>query len=94
VHAHAFRHTIVGRLMNAGTSLEVVSKYMEHKSLDTTSTHYWVANVQELHETLDNPMTGSYQKKIRDDELKDTKIAVLCKKSEGKGGYMRGAGRS
>jgi len=80
VHPHAFRHTIVGRLMDAGNSLEVVSKYMGHKSLDTTSTHYWVANVQELHESLNNPMTGSYQESARDDKLKDTEIEVLRKK--------------
>jgi site-specific recombinase XerD len=80
VHAHAFRHTIVGRLMDAGNSLELVSKYMGHKSLDTTSSHYWVANVQELHENLNNPMTGSYQGAVRDEELKDTELAVLRKK--------------
>ena len=81
VHPHAFRHTIVGRLMDAGNSLEVVSKYMGHKSLDTTSAHYWVANVQELHENLNNPMTGSYQDKARDEDLKDVELEVQRKKA-------------
>jgi integrase len=80
VHAHCFRHTIVGRLMDAGNSLETVSKYMGHKSLDTTSTHYWVANVQELHETMINPMSGAYQEEVRDEEMKDLEIRLLREK--------------
>ena len=80
VHPHAFRHTIVGRLMDAGNSLEVVSKYMGHKSVDTTSSHYWVATVQELHDNLNNPMTGSYQDKDRDRDLVDLELQVLCQK--------------
>ena len=77
VHPHAFRHTIVGNLMDAGNSLEVVSKFMGHKSLDTTSSHYWVANVQELHENMNNPLTGNVQEGERVDELKDMELAVL-----------------
>jgi site-specific recombinase XerD len=80
MHPHAFRHTIVGWLMDAGNSLEVVSKYMGHKSLDTTSSHYWVADVQHLHESLNNPMTGSYQDNVRDEDLKDKELEVLRKK--------------
>jgi len=38
VHAHAFRHTLVGKLMQtAGNDLSTVSKFMGHKSSDTTS---------------------------------------------------------
>ena len=80
VHPHAFRHTIVSRLMDAGNSLEVVSKFMGHKSLDTTSSAYWVANVQDLHDTLNNPITGAYQEADRNEELKNTEIEVLRKK--------------
>ena len=66
--------------MDAGNSLEIVSKYMGHKSADTTNTHYWVANAQELHDNLKNPITGSYQEQTRDEEIKIVEIAVLRKK--------------
>ena len=81
VSAHPFRHTIVGRLMDAGNSLEVTSKYMGHKSLDTTSTHYWVADAQQLHENLNNPMTGAFQEKVRDEDLRDKELEVQRKKT-------------
>lgn len=48
VHPHMFRHTLVGRLMEAGNSLEVVSKFMGHQSVTTTSRFYWVATPLQL----------------------------------------------
>eukprot|EP00959_Pyramimonas_sp_CCMP1952_P409072 8572793-Pyramimonas_sp.AAC.1 len=61
MHAHAFRHTIVGKLMHAGNPMELVSKFMGHKSVNITSQHYWVPTTQEIHNKLKNPFDGQLQ---------------------------------
>ena len=58
VHAHAFRHTLVGRLADAGDSLDVISKFIGHKSAAVTTKYYWTVSVQELHEKMNNPFAG------------------------------------
>ena len=68
VHAHAFRHTIVGELMDAGNSMDVVSKYMGHASVSTTAKNYWVPTVTELYEKLQNPFTGTLQQQAQTEE--------------------------
>jgi integrase len=55
VYPHAFRHTIVGKLMDEGNSSEVVSKFMGHSSVDTTMNYYWVKTIDELTRDLKNP---------------------------------------
>jgi len=70
VHPHAFRHTIVGKLMDAGNKLEVVSKFMGHKSVQTTSQHYWLADIEKLCETMNNPfMETSHRDATESKEL-------------------------
>jgi integrase len=71
VHPHAFRHTIVGELVDAGNSIDVVSKYMGHAQVSTTAQYYWVPTVTELHDKLKNPFTGQLQQvQETEDELK------------------------
>ena len=65
VHVHSFRHTIVGKLMDAGNDIQTVSKFIGHSSIDTTSKHYWLRNINDLQDSLKNPFFGTY---IRDDE--------------------------
>ena len=85
VHPHAFRHTIVGELIDAGNSMEIVSKYMGHRQVSTTAQNYWVPTIMELHEKLQNPFTGQMQQQNeteeelkRDREMLRTKLdAVL-----------------
>jgi integrase len=55
VQAHSFRHTLVGKLMDAGNRIEVVSKFMGHSSVDTTMTYYWLKNIEELSNEINNP---------------------------------------
>ncbi len=55
VHPHAFRHTIVGKLIDGGNSTELVSKFMGHSSTDTTLKFYYVKTVDELARELKNP---------------------------------------
>ena len=80
VHPHAFRHTIVGQLIDAGNSMEVISKFMGHKSVDVTSNHYWVANVQELHDSIKNPITGAFQEHTRENDLSKLEVELLRQK--------------
>ena len=82
VHPHAFRHTIVGNLMDAGNSMEVTSKFMGHKSTRTTHNHYWVADVQELQELMDNPMTGAAHDRHEALEALRLQVEVLQRKKE------------
>jgi len=62
VHAHLFRHTIVGKLMKFN-SAEVVSKFMGHTHVDTTLNFYWLASAEDLVQDMNNPFTGVYNSK-------------------------------
>ena len=66
VHPHAFRHTIVGQLIDAGNLMEIVSKFMGHAYVSTTATSYWVPNVLELAEKMNNPFTGQFQQRVQE----------------------------
>ena len=61
MHAHAFRYTVVGKLIECGNSIEKASKYMGHKSVKTTEKFYFVSTIKEL--KLNNPFTGTYHRK-------------------------------
>jgi len=61
VHMHSFRHTIVGKLMDAGNDIQTVSKFIGHSSIDTTNKHYWLRNITDLQDSLKNPFFGSYR---------------------------------
>jgi site-specific recombinase XerD len=76
VHAHAFRHTIVGKLIEVGNSMEVVSKFIGHKNSAITEKNYWVTNIKELNQQMNNPFTGTYQTKqsIIENETKDSEL--------------------
>ena len=82
MHPHAFRHTIVGQLIDAGNPMEVVSKYMGHKSVDVTSNHYWVASAQELHDRINNPFTGAHQMQLAADEGLQRDVELLRLKKD------------
>ena len=72
VHPHAFRHTIVGKLMAEGNSADVVSKFMGHASTDTTIKYYWIQTIEELTKNLKNPFIDYKPSKQEiDDELFD-----------------------
>ena len=68
VHPHAFRHTIVGELIDAGNSMDVVSKYMGHANVSTTANNYWVPTVTELYDKLQHPFTGQLQQQAHTEE--------------------------
>lgn len=74
VQAHSFRHTLVGKLMDAGNRIEVVSKFMGHSSVDTTMTYYWLKNIKELSDEINNPFIKT------NDDPKSDEIEYLNKK--------------
>lgn len=82
VHPHAFRHTLVCNLMKAGNSLEAVSKYMGHKSVSTTNSHYWVATMEDLHERINNPTSDKFQEMKAQESAKDDEIRLLRVKKD------------
>jgi integrase len=70
MHAHAFRHTIVGKLLCVGNSIDVVSKFMGHKSIKTTERYYFVSTMEELNKNMNNPFTQTFHhKRDREDEM-------------------------
>jgi hypothetical protein len=68
VHAHAFRHTLVGTLVSAGNSIELVSKFMGHRNVQTTERHYFVPTSDEVFEAMRNPF---FPKRNRDERQDD-----------------------
>ena len=53
----------MSKLVDAGNSLDIVSKFMGHKSTETTSKHYWTVSVQELNDKMKNPFAGRFQER-------------------------------
>ena len=69
VHPHAFRHTIVGKLMDAGNNVELVSKFIGHENVNTTIKHYWLKSIEDLCKEIKNPFMNIY--KTEEEEKKD-----------------------
>jgi len=58
IQAHTFRHTLVCTLMDEGNNMDLVSKFIGHASVDTTSKYYYIKNIDELAKQLNNPFTN------------------------------------
>jgi len=80
VHPHAFRHTIVGKLMDAGNSLEVVSKFMGHSNTNTTAKHYWLSDIDKLCKNMRNPFTGSFSSEAEKKEVYEEELEYAREK--------------
>lgn len=79
VQAHTFRHTLVGKLMDAGNNIETVSKFIGHSSVDTTMTYYWLKNISDLANEINNPFTRTILSKEEIKAEKDSEIEMLNK---------------
>ena len=77
VHAHAFRHTIVGQLISAGNSMEAVSKFMGHACIQTTSNKYYKPTIEKLYEELKNPFNGSLPAEVETAEKAQERIQAM-----------------
>lgn len=60
VHPHAFRHTIVGKLIAAGNPMEIVSKFMGHRHTSTTADNYFLTNSEKMAKMVNNPFMEDY----------------------------------
>jgi hypothetical protein len=84
VHPHAFRHTLVGSLVSAGNSLDVVSKFMGHANASTTSYFYWLPTSEELCSTMKTPSQHPLNVKKNGDDVKLLTVAnakvAACRK--------------
>lgn len=79
VHPHAFRHTLVTALVNAGNSMDVVSKFMGHT--DTQATYfYWQPTAQDICRDLINPFSAEYHKRRREEGESQALLEVANKK--------------
>jgi hypothetical protein len=77
VHAHAFRHTIVGTLIKCGNEMATVSKFMGHKNVDTTYRNYWVSTIKDLNAHMNNASTGTMQAKEEARDNHDLEKQIL-----------------
>jgi len=81
VHPHVFRHTIVGKLMDAGNSAEIVSKFMGHANVDTTLKWYWLKNIEDITRSINNPFINGkanpteFREEI-EEELEHSRVKV------------------
>jgi integrase len=55
VHPHAFRHTIIGRLIKSGNTIGKASRFLGHRTVLTTERNYWVTRNQELLAPAEDP---------------------------------------
>lgn len=54
-HCHAIRRFVVCELMRAGNNIEQVSKWLGHRSTDTTYHHYWHIQLRDLQQQMTIP---------------------------------------
>jgi integrase len=80
IQSHTFRHTLVGKLMDAGNNIEVVSKFIGHSSVDTTMNYYWLKNITELANEINNPFTQTMVTEEERREEDNFEIELLNKK--------------
>jgi hypothetical protein len=52
IHTHAFRKTVVVKLMNEGNTLDNVAKFIGHSSSAITAKHYWTPTQSHLIEAM------------------------------------------
>lgn len=76
VHAHAFRHTLVTKLVSAGNSMEMVAKFMGHADARTTSYFYFTPEPQQLANSMVDPFCPEFE--VRKMREHDSELLVRC----------------
>lgn len=87
VHAHAFRHTLIQRLVFVGNSIEIVSKYMGHANTHTTSYFYFVPTPAEIGAVLKNPFLPEFhekQQKLQQTDDREQELNLLLQAEDAK----------
>jgi site-specific recombinase XerD len=83
VHPHSFRHTLVGKLMDAGNSIDTVSKFIGHSDPEVTSKYYHIRSIEELSKDIKNPFHNIYKSKDEEREEERTEIEELQSRIDG-----------
>jgi hypothetical protein len=68
--------------MKAGNDISTVSKFIGHNSADTTAQFYWLPNVKDLADTINNPFMATYHTKTEEKEAYVQENEVQKKKVE------------
>ena len=82
VHPHAFRHTLVSKLIAEGNSIEIVSKFIGHSSSKMTEQHYYVPTIQQLTNNIKNPFMEDYHRKRHIEQSDELELQVLKKQKQ------------
>ena len=82
IHAHCFRHTLVSKLIEAGNTIELVSKFMGHSNVKTTETHYFVSTASQLEQCMNNPFTEKFFRKRHSDEEQKLDNEIVSAKKQ------------
>jgi integrase len=75
-HGHAFRHTLVQLLLEAGNSLETVSKFIDHSDPRVTHQFYFVPTPAQLDAQMVNPFSDAGAAKKAEEEEKKLQLEV------------------
>lgn len=79
VHPHAFRHTIVREMQKSQIPMDLISKYMGHKTPIVTEQHYGNQSIKTLMSELEkfNPNSSEYQARVVKMEAETDYIMAL-----------------
>ena len=67
-------------LMDAGKSIDIVSRYMGHGTSIVTGQNYWVTNIQEINDSRNNTFDGRYQQEKKKEEFENLELKLLYEK--------------
>jgi integrase len=73
VHPHAWRHTLVCGLADAGNPMDLIDKFMDHRSVSTTRDSYLTYSTDELFDRLQLPGSTTVDK-ASERELEDQRV--------------------
>lgn len=71
IHPHAFRHTLVNRLVEEGNDISKVSKFIGHTTSSTTEKYYWTTKQTDIAGMMNIPWLGQYNIPKPDDVADD-----------------------
>jgi integrase len=80
VHPHLFRHTLVGKMMRAGNTIDQVSKFMGHANAAITSSAYWVESSADVARRMNNPFLNPKPTTADDSEMKNEILTLANQK--------------
>jgi integrase len=81
IHPHAFRHTLVNKLMENGNDMSKVSKFMGHSSATITEKYYWTQNIVDIVDSMNIPWLNKHSVIVNtepeDEEYEDERVHLI-----------------